>query len=120
MLKKQVTFTDFNGNSRTEDFYFNLTKAEIAEMEVSVEGGFVGFIERIIAEQDQKNLVAIFQEIVLSAYGVKSPDGREFIKNDEVRAMFKQTQAYSDIFIELATNAEAATAFFEGIIPNMD
>ena len=120
MLKKTVTYTDYNGVERTEDFYFNLTKAEVTEMELSTAGGLEAMIRKIVAEKDAPAIVKIFKELVLKAYGEKSPDGRRFIKNDEVREAFSQTEAYSDIFMELATNADAAAAFVNGIIPSMD
>ena len=120
MLKKTVTYTDYNGVERTEDFYFNLTKAEVTEMELSTAGGLEAMIRKIVAEKDAPAIVKIFKELVLKAYGEKSPDGRRFIKNDEVREAFSQTEAYSDIFMELATDADAAAAFVNGIIPNMD
>jgi hypothetical protein len=117
MLKKTMTYTDYNGISRTEDFYFNLTQAEITEMELSVDGGLVEMINRIIAAKDGKQIIAMFKDIVLRAYGEKSLDGRRFVKNQEIRDSFAQTEAYSDLFMELATNAEAASDFVNGIIP---
>lgn len=117
MLKLTRTYIDFNGVSRTEDFYFNLTQAEVTEMEMSVDGGLVEMINRIVAAKDGKQIIALFKDIVLRAYGEKSPDGRKFIKNQEVRDGFAQTQAYSDLFMELATDAEKAAKFVEGIIP---
>lgn len=117
MLKKTITYEDYNGNSRTEDFYFNLTQAEVTEMELSVEGGLVEMIRRIVAAQDGKQIIATFKDLILRAYGEKSPDGKRFVKNDALRESFAQTEAYSQLFMELATNAEAASAFVNGIIP---
>jgi hypothetical protein len=119
MLKKTITYTDYDGNERTEDFYFNLSKAEIAEMELSAEGGLAKTIEKIVAAQDNKKIVEIFKDLILKAYGEKSVDGKRFIKNDELREGFSQTEAYSELFIELATNADASTAFVNGIIPQV-
>jgi hypothetical protein len=118
MLVKEMTYVNFNGEERTEKFYFNLTKAEITEMEVSIEGGLTEKMNRIIASKDAKEIVSIFKKIVLDAYGEKSLDGRKFIKNDSVRSDFAQTQAYSDLFMELSTNEVAASEFMNGIIPN--
>lgn len=118
MLKKTITYEDYNGNKRTEDFYFNLTKAELTEMNFSVNGGIDTYISRIINEQDAGKIMEIFKEFILKAYGIKSDDGKRFIKNDQVREEFSQTEAYSELFMELATNAEAATAFINGIIPS--
>ena len=117
MLNKTVTYTDYNGVERTETFYFNLTKAEIMEMEMGTTGGLAEMIKRIVAASDMPAIIKIFKDLVLKAYGVKSADGRRFIKNDEVRADFEQTEAYSIIFMELATNADAASAFINGIVP---
>ena len=117
MLKKTITYPDYNGGSRTEDFYFNLTQAEVTEMELSVDGGLVEMINRIVAAQDGKQIIATFKDIILRAYGEKSPDGKRFIKSQELRDAFAQTEAYSILFMELATNADAAAAFVNGIVP---
>lgn len=118
MLKKTMTYTDYDGNERTEDFYFNLTKAEVAEMEMSHTGGLVKFIEKIVAEQDGKRIMDMFKDLILKSYGEKSLDGKRFIKNQELRDAFSQTEAFSDLFWELGTDADAATAFVNGIVPN--
>lgn len=117
MLKKPITYTDYNGNERTEDFYFNLTEAEVLEMEMSTTGGLAEMIQRIVAAQDHPAIIKVFKELILKAYGVKSPDGRQFIKSDEVTTAFAQTEAYSKLFMELATDADAASKFVNGIVP---
>lgn len=117
MLKKTMKYTDFDGNERTEDFYFNLTKAEVTEMEMSTEGGLTKSLNKIVAEQDSKKIIESFKDLILRSYGEKSPDGKRFIKSQELRDSFSQTEAYSDLFMELATNAEMASAFVNGIIP---
>lgn len=117
MLKKTIVYTDYNGTTRKEDFYFNLTQAEVTELEVSVEGGLVEQINRIVAAQNGKVIIETFKDIILRAYGEKSPDGRRFIKNQEVRDAFAQTEAYSNLFMELATDAKAASEFVNGIVP---
>ena len=119
MFKKTITYTDYNGNERTEDFYFNLTKAEIAEMELSVNGGLTEYINRITNAQDTKQLVTLFKDLILKSYGVKSLDGKRFMKNDELREEFSQTEAYSELFMELASDADAATKFVNGIVPKL-
>lgn len=119
MLKKTVVYVDYDGNERTETFYFNLTKAEVAEMELSVDGGLVKQIEKIVAEQDGKRIIEIFKDVILRSYGEKSPDGKRFMKSQELRDAFSQTEAYSEVFMELATNAEAAAAFINGIVPQV-
>ena len=117
MLKKTITYTDYNGNERTEDFYFNLTKAEIMEMEMSTTGGMAEMIQRIVNAQDAPAIIKTFKDLVLKAYGEKSSDGKRFIKNDEIRDAFSQTEAYSILFMELATDADKAAAFVNGITP---
>lgn len=117
MLKKTITYTDYNDVERTEDFYFNLNKAEIMEMEMSTTGGMAEMIQRIVKAQDSPAIVKIFKDLVLRAYGEKSADGKRFIKNDEIREAFAQTEAYSILFMELATDADAAAAFVNGITP---
>lgn len=117
MLKKTITYTDYNGVERSEDFYFNLTKAELMEMEMETAGGLSEMIQKIINAKDIPAIVAIFKDIVLKAYGEKSPDGKRFIKSEELREEFKQTEAYSELFMELATDADKAAEFMNGIIP---
>lgn len=118
MLKKTITYTDYDGNERTEDFYFNLTKAEIMEMEMGTTGGMAEMLQRIVAAQDAPAIIKEFKDLVLRSYGQKSPDGKRFIKNDTLREEFSQTEAYSQLFMELATDAEAASAFVNAIVPN--
>ena len=111
MLKKTITYTDYDGHERTEDYYFNLTKAEVMEMEMSTSGGLAGMIQRIVAAQDAPAIIKIFKELILKAYGVKSPDGKRFIKSEELSTEFSQTEAYSMLFMELSTDSDAASDF---------
>lgn len=124
MLKKTMSYTDYNGVERTEDFYFNLTKAEVMEMEMSISGGLTEMIERITAAQDSAEIIKTFKDLVLKAYGEKSPDGKYFLKEDKdgrpLSDGFKQTEAYSNLFMELATDADAAAKFFNAIIPSAE
>ena len=120
MLKKTITYTDYNDVERTEDFYFNLTKAEILEMEASKVGGLSNIIQIIVNSQDASEIIPLFKEIVLKAYGEKSLDGKRFVKNKEITEGFAQTEAYSQLFMELATDDKAATAFINGIMPKND
>ena len=120
MLKKTFTYVDYNGVERTEDHYFNLSKAELMEMEMSTTGGLAEMINKIVAAQDAPAIVKVFKELVLKAYGQKSADGRRFIKSKELADEFAQTEAYSQLFMELATDADAAAAFVNGIVPTMD
>lgn len=117
MLKKTVNYVDYNGLDRTEDFYFNLTQAEIAEMELSTSGGLAEMITKVVNAKDAPAIIKIFKDLVLKAYGEKSTDGRRFIKSAELSEAFSQTEAYSQIFMELATNADAASEFVNGITP---
>lgn len=118
MLKKTITYNDYNGNERTEDFYFNLSKAELLEMEMGVSGGLAEMIQRITAAQDAPAIIKIFKDLILKAYGVKSSDGKRFEKSEELSAAFSQTEAYSILFMELATDADAAGKFVNGIVPS--
>ena len=120
MLKKTITFTDYNGQERTEDFYFNLTKAECAEMELSQNGGVSKMLTKIVAEQDQKKLIEIWKGLIIQAYGEKSNDGRRFMKSKEISDSFTQTEAFSILFMELVSNTNAATALVNGIIPQIE
>lgn len=121
MLKKAITYTDYNGNERTEDFYFNLNKAELMEMEMSTTGGLVEAIKNIVAAQDAPSIIKIFKDLILKAYGEKSPDGKRFMKEDTdgrpLYPKFRDTEAYSIMFMELATDADKAAEFINGIIP---
>ena len=117
MLKKTIKYTDYNGVERTEDFYFNLNKAEIMEMQLTTVGGLDAYLKKIISAQDMPTLMHIFKDLVLKSYGVKSDDGRRFIKNEKLREEFEQTEAYSILYMELSTDSEAAAAFVNGIIP---
>lgn len=117
MIAKTMTFTDYNGNSRTETFYFNLNKAEITKMEMSVKGGLAESIKRIVDAQDTPAIIAVFEDLIQKSYGVKTPDGRGFIKRREDLEAFMATEAYSDLFMELATNSDEAAKFINGIIP---
>lgn len=117
MLKKTISYVDYDGNERTEDFYFNLTKAELLEMSLSTAGGLDKYIEKITKTQDTPKLIELFKDIIIRSYGVKSDDGKRFIKNQEITEEFTQTEAYSDLFMSLATDDKEAADFLNGIIP---
>lgn len=118
MIKKTIAYTDYDGNDRVEDFYFNLSKAELMNMELLTDGGMTSFIQRIVDAQDVPRLVELFQDIIKKAYGVKSLDGKKFIKNQEVLDDFVQTEAYSELYMELVSDANAATEFINGLMPS--
>ena len=117
MLKKTISYVDYDGNDRTEDFYFNLNKAEIVELELGTTGGLTKTLEKIVQEKDNKRIVEYFKDIILKAYGEKSADGRRFVKSQELRDAFEQTEAYAELFMELSSNAKAAAEFVSGIVP---
>ena len=118
MLKKTMTTVDFGGTERTEDYYFNLTKAEIMEMQLCTDGGFVETVKKIVEAKNQLELTRLFKKIICASYGVLSPDGRKFVKNQQVLDDFMATQAYSDLYIELLSgDGKAAEDFVNGILP---
>ena len=118
MLKKTITYTDYNGVERTEDFYFNLTPAELTEMEFASDTPMTEVIDRISKSQNVPETIKIFKDLILKAYGEKSSDGRRFIKSEELSIAFSQTEAYNELFMECATDSEAGAAFLNGIMPN--
>ena len=118
MLKKTITYTDYNDVERTEDFYFNLSKAEIMEMEMGTTGGLAEMINKIVQTQDAPAIIKVFKDLILKAYGERSADGKRFEKkNGTLAEAFAETEAYSQLFMELATDADAAARFVNGIIP---
>lgn len=118
MLKKTISYTDFNGNPRKEDFYFNLNKAELVELQASQRGGLETYLERIVQEDDVREIIEMFKEIISKAYGKKSDDGRRFMKSEEILKEFTETPAYSELFMELASDSELGAQFMNGIIPD--
>ena len=120
MLTKQITYTDYNDEQITETFYFNLSKAEIAEMQLTHPGGYAEYLQRIIESKDQAQLVKAFKDLIMIAYGVKSEDGKHFRKSEELSKDFEQSEAYSELFMELLSSADAAAAFVNGIMPAFD
>lgn len=117
MLKKTIKFKDLDGKELEEDFYFNLTKAEIAELELSTQGGLGEHLEKIIESEDGGEIIRIFKQILTMAYGVRSEDGRRFIKSEELSLEFSQTDAFSELFMMLVTDAPQAAEFIKGIVP---
>ena len=118
MIKETITYVDYNNVERTEDFFFNLSKAELMEIEMSTSGGLVEMINSIVSAQDAPAIIKVFKELILKAYGVKSLDGKRFEKSDKLRTEFEQTEAYSQLFMELSTDADAASKFVNGIMPS--
>lgn len=118
MYKKTIKFTDYNGAEREEDFYFNLSKAELMELELSVNGGLTEMVHKIVKAQDSASIVKVFKELILKSYGEKSLDGRRFVKSQEISDSFEQTEAYSMLFMELSTDEKAVLEFINGIVPS--
>lgn len=118
MIHETVTYTDYNGVPRTETFYFHFTQAEIMEMQLSVEGGFNARVQKMIDAKDQPSIIKLVKDFVLDAYGEKSDDGRRFMKSKELRRAFEENPAYSSIFMKLATDADAAAKFVNGVAPS--
>lgn len=120
MLTKKITYTDYNGEERTETFYFNISKAELTKLQFMHPGGYSEYLERIIESKDIAQLMQAFDDLVDLSYGEKSEDGKRFIKSKELTKAFKETEAYSEMFTELLTNDEAAQAFASGILPRIE
>lgn len=118
MLKKTITYTDYNGTERKEDFYFNLTQTEVYEMEMSVNGGLAEKLQKIIDAMDAPFIMKTFKDLIAKSYGVKSEDGKRFIKSPELSEAFFQTEAYNKLFQEIVTDAKAAADFVNGILPS--
>lgn len=119
MYKKTIKYVDYNGTERVEDFRFNLNESEIMEMEASLNGGLTQYMERIVAEQDTNQIMEVFKNIIMKAYGVKSLDGKRFEKSDEISRAFVQTEAYNVLFMELLRDAQSAADFMNGIVPQV-
>lgn len=118
MYKKTITYEDFLGQERTEEFFFNLTKAEIVEwLSTNAEYTLDRVLEHMSKKQNVKGLMESVKQLIYMAYGEISIDGRRFIKNQEVKDNFMETNAYSVLFMELATDAKAAAEFVNSIIP---
>lgn len=117
MLKKTIKFTDYFGEERTQDFYFNLNKSELIEMNFTTTGGMQHMLEEIQNTRDNKRIYELFKTIILKAYGEKSPDGLRFMKSQELSEGFSQTEAYNELILEMFNDANAAANFMKAIIP---
>jgi len=120
MYKKTIKYTDYNGTEREEEYCFNISKAELATMELSIDGGMENYLKDIIAKKNGAEIMRVFTDIIRKAYGVKSLDGRRFQKSPELSDEFMQTEAYSELFMELVTDSKAAAEFVNGIMPTME
>lgn len=117
MYKKTITYTDYNGVQRTEDFYFHLSRAKVIEMEASEEGGYSEMLKRIMDSKDAPSIMRVFKKFILDSYGVKSPDGKHFMQSEELSKEFEATEAYSELFMQLCTDAKAASDFVNNVLP---
>lgn len=117
MIKKTVTYKNFNDVEVTEDCYFNYTEAQLADLEMSVGGGLSATLRSLSAAQNETELYKFFRQLILGAYGIKSPDGRKFMKSKEISEDFEQTAAYNAIFMELVTDTDKAIEFVNNLIP---
>ena len=118
MLKKSITYTDYNDQEQTEDFYFNFTKTELTEMEVSVDTGYSAMLKQIAAAENRRELLLVFKTILTGAVGIKTPDGKRFVKNSEIAQAFVESPAFDMLFMELATDEDKCIAFMKGIVPS--
>lgn len=119
MIKWPITYTDYNGDTQTEDFYFNLNKAEVMEMNLEANGAYGEYLQRVVDQRDGKKIAHEFKRLILKSYGEKSPDGRRFIKSEEAARAFEQTEAFSELYMQLATEEDAASKFIEGVLPKV-
>lgn len=120
MYKKTIKYTDYNDVEHEDTFYFNYSKAELIEMELIHPEGFESWINGLVRANDNETLVGIFKELILGSYGEKDPTGKRFIKSKELSEAFSQTEAYSELYMELITNTDAAIEFVNGIVPKVE
>lgn len=120
MIKWPITYTDYNGETHTEDFYFNLNKAEVMEMNFDADGAYAEYLQRIVDQHDAKKIGQEFKRLIIRSYGEKSPDGRRFVKSDEITQAFMQTEAYAELYMTLASSVEECEKFIRGILPSVE
>ena len=125
MFKKTIKYTDYNGNKREEQFYFNLSRAELMEMELSTQAGVEELVRLMVQTKDNAKIVSLFKDLILKSYGIKSEDGTRFIKSQELRDSFEQSEAYSELFMEILSDTNAQAEFIDGLVngvnvPKMD
>lgn len=120
MIKQTLTYLDFNEEWRTEDFYFHFSTAELAEMQLGQAGGMEEWLKTIVASDDREQILAEFKKMIINSYGQRTPDGKSFIKNKELREAFAGTNAYSDLYMKMITDPEFAAEFANGIMPKIE
>lgn len=119
MIKRTIEYVDYNGTERVEDFYFDLSAAELTEYQWSTDEGMDKKLQQIVNAEKNSDLIKYFKDILLISVGKKSEDGKRFIKNQDIIDEFVQSPAYSILFMELASDANAAAEFVNGIIPEI-
>lgn len=117
MITRTITYEDYNGTTRTEEFRFGLLKSELAKLELKTTGGMQAHLQRMIDAQDNEEIMKTFEKLILMSYGEKSVDGKRFVKNEEIAEAFSQTPAYDQLFMELITDEKKAAEFISGIMP---
>lgn len=120
MIKWPITYTNYNDETVTEDFYFNLSRAEVLDMDISANGAYAAYLQGIVDKRDGKKLAEEFKHLILASYGEKSADGRRFVKSKELSEAFSQTEAYVELYMQLATDGDACQKFVQGIMPKVD
>lgn len=120
MYQKKIKYTDYNGNEREETFYFHFNKAELLDKEFRTPGGIENYVKNIIETQDGQKLADMFKMLIQESYGIKDPEGRRFMKSPEILRNFVETEAYAELYMQLATDSTAAAEFFNGIFPKDD
>lgn len=120
MLKKTITYTDWNGEERTEDFYFNLTRVEIYELEYDVEPGtsLTEVLDTLVKSKDYGRLIGTIKKVILTAYGEKSADGKRFMKGEDIRRSFEENPAFDELYMSLITDPKKIAEFIVGIMPS--
>lgn len=117
MLKKTITYTDYDGMERTEDFWFNLSKTELTKLDAELPGGVLGVLRKIIDKKDRKALVDFIETLILRSYGEKTLDGKRFVKTPDMAEEFMQTPAYDELFMSILSDTDSQTNFINGVIP---
>ena len=117
MLKKTITYTDYDGMARTEDFWFNLSKTELTKLDAELPGGVLGVLRKIIDKKDRKALVDFIETLILRSYGEKTLDGKRFVKTPDMAEEFMQTPAYDELFMSILSDTDSQTSFINGVIP---
>lgn len=120
MIKWPITYTDYNGETHTEDFYFNLNMAECMEMNLKANGAYPEYLKQIVANRDGERMAEVYRTLILKSYGEKSPDGRRFVKSKELSEAFQQTEAFPALYMQLMTEDGAAVKFITGVMPKID